>query len=136
MVEIGSDATWRMSQQRWGMSGRGQSVIVPDRELEEGKKPGESEPPRIRCPLCPGRPARGTNGSASADIRGIPLIRRRLPACLHPWAEICCVRFPAVCCSARIGGLFPEPAFDNQLVREKEPAKDGFVVLSQPTGQV
>ena len=27
-------------------------VIVPDRELEEDKKPGESEPPRIRCPLC------------------------------------------------------------------------------------
>jgi hypothetical protein len=27
-------------------------VIVPDRELEGDKKPGESEPPRIRCPLC------------------------------------------------------------------------------------
>jgi len=27
-------------------------AIVPDRELEEDKKPGESEPPRIRCPLC------------------------------------------------------------------------------------
>ena len=27
-------------------------VIVPDRELDEEKKPGESEPPRIRCPLC------------------------------------------------------------------------------------
>jgi hypothetical protein len=27
-------------------------VIVPDRELEEEKKPGASEPPRIRCPLC------------------------------------------------------------------------------------
>jgi hypothetical protein len=27
-------------------------VIAPDRELEEDKKPGASEPPRIRCPLC------------------------------------------------------------------------------------
>lgn len=27
-------------------------VIVPERELEEEKKPAESEPPRIRCPLC------------------------------------------------------------------------------------
>lgn len=27
-------------------------VIVTERELEEEKKPGESEPPRIRCPLC------------------------------------------------------------------------------------
>jgi hypothetical protein len=27
-------------------------VIVSDRELEEEMKPGESEPPRIRCPLC------------------------------------------------------------------------------------
>jgi len=27
-------------------------VILPERELEEEKKPGASEPPRIRCPLC------------------------------------------------------------------------------------
>jgi hypothetical protein len=27
-------------------------VIAPDRELEDAKKAGESEPPRIRCPLC------------------------------------------------------------------------------------
>ena len=27
-------------------------VIVPHRELKEEKKPGEPEPPRIRCPLC------------------------------------------------------------------------------------
>jgi len=27
-------------------------VIVPQRELEEDKKPGESKPPCIRCPLC------------------------------------------------------------------------------------
>jgi hypothetical protein len=27
-------------------------VIAPDRELDEDKKPGASEPPRIRCPLC------------------------------------------------------------------------------------
>jgi hypothetical protein len=26
--------------------------IVLDRELEQQKKPSESEPPRIRCPLC------------------------------------------------------------------------------------
>src|SRR6201998_1188981 len=26
--------------------------VVLDRELEQDKKPGESEPPRIRCPLC------------------------------------------------------------------------------------
>lgn len=27
-------------------------VIVPDRDLGRERKPGESEPPRIRCPLC------------------------------------------------------------------------------------
>jgi hypothetical protein len=26
--------------------------VVLDRELEEEKKPAESEPPRIHCPLC------------------------------------------------------------------------------------
>ena len=27
-------------------------VIVPDCDLGQERKPGESEPPRIRCPLC------------------------------------------------------------------------------------
>lgn len=27
-------------------------VIVPDRNLEQEKKPAASEPPRLRCPLC------------------------------------------------------------------------------------
>jgi len=27
-------------------------ILVPDRELDEEKKPGATEPPRIRCPLC------------------------------------------------------------------------------------
>jgi hypothetical protein len=26
--------------------------VAPNHELEEERKPGESEPPRIRCPLC------------------------------------------------------------------------------------
>jgi len=28
------------------------SSTAVDRELEEEQKPGASEPPRIRCPLC------------------------------------------------------------------------------------
>ena len=33
-------------------------VIVPHRKLDAEKKPGESEPPRIRCPLCGWSPRR------------------------------------------------------------------------------
>jgi len=32
--------------------------IVPDRELGEERKPGRSEPPRIRCPLCDWSPGK------------------------------------------------------------------------------
>jgi hypothetical protein len=46
-------------------------VIAPDRELEEDKKPGASELPRIRCPLCgAGHRAKKTNGSAPAALSG------------------------------------------------------------------
>jgi len=47
------------------------SSVVLDRELEEDKKPGASEPPRIRCPLCGWSPARKTNGCAHAAMSGI-----------------------------------------------------------------
>jgi hypothetical protein len=50
-------------------------VIVPDRELEEDKKPGASDPPRIRCRSAVGRPARNITGCVSAVIRGTHLIR-------------------------------------------------------------
>jgi len=33
-------------------------VIVPDRKLEEDKKPDAAEPPRMRCPLCGWSPRR------------------------------------------------------------------------------
>jgi len=36
-------------------------VIAPDRELEEEKQPSESEPPRIRCPLCGWSPRKEDN---------------------------------------------------------------------------
>ena len=49
-------------------------IIVPDRELEDYKK-RESEPPRIRCPLCGWSPATKTNGFARADTSGTRLIR-------------------------------------------------------------
>jgi len=50
-------------------------VIVADRELEEKKKPGESEPPCIRCP------AKRTNGFATADTNGT---RSTRAACVRP----------------------------------------------------
>ena len=50
-------------------------VVVPDRELEEDKKPSESEPPRIRCPLCGWSPRKEDSGSAPVGTIGTPLIR-------------------------------------------------------------
>jgi hypothetical protein len=54
-------------------------VVAPDRELKEEKKPGTSEPPRIRCPLCGWSPERKITGSVNAVIRGILL---RQAACV------------------------------------------------------
>jgi hypothetical protein len=54
-------------------------MIFPDRELEEERKPGESEPPRIRCPRAAGPPARKTSGSAHAAWNGTPLIQVENP---------------------------------------------------------
>jgi len=68
-------------------------VIVPDRELEEDKKPGESEPPRIRCPLCGWMPRKDDLWSCHCghlwntfDTGGV------CTACLHRWTETQCLR--------------------------------------------
>jgi len=50
-------------------------VIVPDRELEEQKKPTASEPPRTRYPLCGWSPRKTTNGCAPAGMSGTRSIR-------------------------------------------------------------
>jgi len=60
IVRRTSDAAcWLRSSVGAGMSPvTDNAVIVPDRELHEEKKPGESEPPCIRCPLCGWSPRR------------------------------------------------------------------------------
>jgi len=46
-------------------------VLVPSREPDQATQPGESEPPRIRCPrFVVGRRAKTTNGSALAASNG------------------------------------------------------------------
>jgi hypothetical protein len=67
-------------------------VIVPDRELEEEKKPGVSEPPRIRCPLCGWSPRKEDKWFCECghswntfDTGGV------CPACLHQWTETQCL---------------------------------------------
>jgi hypothetical protein len=61
--------------------------VVLDRELEEEKKPAESEPPRIRCPLCGWSPRKEDRWSCSCghewntfDTGGV------CPACLQTQA--------------------------------------------------
>lgn len=60
----------------------------PVRELEEEKKPGASEPPRIRCPLCGWSPRKDDKWFCTCgyewntfDTGGV------CPACLHQWTE-------------------------------------------------
>jgi hypothetical protein len=67
-------------------------AIVPDRELEEDRKSGESEPPRIRCPLCGWSPRKEDNWFCTCghewntfDTGGV------CPTCLHQWAETQCL---------------------------------------------
>jgi len=66
-------------------------VIIPDRELKE-EKPGESEPPCIRCPLCGWSPRKKDkwfcacgNEWNTFDTGGV------CPACLHQWSETQCL---------------------------------------------
>ena len=67
-------------------------VIVPDRELAEERKPGASEPPRIRSPLC-GLVAHQEdkwfctcgNEWNTFDTGGV------CPACLHQWTFTHCL---------------------------------------------
>src|ERR1700740_2501488 len=65
--------------------------VVLDRELEE-EKPGESEPPRIRCSLCGWSPRKEDrwfctcgNEWNTFDTGGV------CPACLHQWSETQCL---------------------------------------------
>jgi hypothetical protein len=67
-------------------------VIVPDRDVEEERKPGATEPPRIRCPLCGWSPRKEDhwfctcgNDWHTFDTGGI------CPACLHQWTETQCL---------------------------------------------
>src|ERR1700751_793554 len=66
--------------------------VIWDPELEEEKKPAESEPPRIRCPLCGWAPREEDKwlcecGHAwnTFDTGGV------CPACLHQWTETQCL---------------------------------------------
>jgi hypothetical protein len=67
------------------------ATLVPDRELEEEKKPA-SEPPRICCPLCGWSPRKEgkwfcTCGNEwnTFDTGGV------CPTCLHQWTETQCL---------------------------------------------
>jgi hypothetical protein len=67
-------------------------TIAPDRQLEEDKKPGDSEPPRIRCPLCGWSPRKEDKWFCTCgydwntfDTGGV------CPACLHQWTETQCL---------------------------------------------
>jgi len=67
-------------------------VTIPDRELQEEKRPGESEPPRIRCPLCGWSPRKPDKWFCTCgfewntfDTGGV------CPACLHQWTKTQCL---------------------------------------------
>lgn len=65
---------------------------VLDRKLDEERKPGESDPPRIRCPLCDWSPRKEDkwfcacgNEWNTFDTGGV------CPTCLHQWTETQCL---------------------------------------------
>jgi hypothetical protein len=65
---------------------------VLDREIEQDKKPSESQPPRIRCPLCGWSPRKEDKWFCTCgdewntfDTGGV------CPACLHQWRETQCL---------------------------------------------
>lgn len=67
-------------------------VFVSDREVEEEKNPGASEPPRIRCPLCGWSPRQQDRWICGCghlwntfDTGGV------CPACLYQWTETQCL---------------------------------------------
>ena len=75
------------------MSDFSTSCVVLDRELDEERKPGESEPPpRILCPLCGWSPRKEDRWFCeygfewnTFDTGGV------CPACLHQWTETQCL---------------------------------------------
>src|SRR5436190_14651598 len=65
--------------------------VVLDRELEE-ERPGETEPPRIRCPLCGWSPRKEDKWFCNCghewntfDTGGV------CPACVHQWTSTQCL---------------------------------------------
>jgi hypothetical protein len=67
-------------------------VIAPERQIEEEKKLGASEPSRIRCPLCGWSPRKEDKWFCKCghdwntfDTGGV------CPACLHQWGSTQCL---------------------------------------------
>jgi len=65
---------------------------IPDRELEEEERPGETEPPRIRYPLCGWPPRKQDKWFCTCgfewntfDTGGV------CPRCLQQWTETQCL---------------------------------------------
>ena len=66
-------------------------IVVPDRELEEDNKPDESEPPRIRCPLCGWLSRKEDKWFCTCGHEWNTVDTGSLcPACLHQWRETQC----------------------------------------------
>jgi hypothetical protein len=63
--------------------------VVLDRELGEEKKSGESEPPRICCPLCGWSPHKEDRWFCECGNDWNTFDTG--PACLHQWTETQCL---------------------------------------------
>lgn len=64
-------------------------VIAPDRKVDEEKKPGESEPPRIRCPLRNWSPRQQDKWFCNCSFEWNTFDTGGV--CLHQWNETQCL---------------------------------------------